>query len=576
MSELANLSADEVRRRVMRIRDDAAFCREALNIRNEQGQKVPLELQPAQLKLLRLERKCERLGKPLWFIYLKARQVRASTAVAKTIWRRIAFWPGQTGMCVGDTYRSAKSLWGYYHQFDDSYRAFEGLMKLRTLRSIEPTQTTAGFIKWEQDSELETASANSVTAGRSKPIRHLQLSEYAFYRDAATLMTGIMASIPKDLYTTLAIESTPNGVGNPYYDEWMRAIEGKSELEAIFFGWHEEPKYTRVLPCDPAEFQRSLTDEEWAEKQKYSLNLEQLCWRRYAINTLCEGSMDRFHQEYPGCPEEAFLASGRPFFDMGAVGRMARQEPVDTGDLAEIHVGPQRRWTVRHNENGRLRLFRHPQAGHYYCIGADIGNGRQTNDDGRNLKPDWSAAQILDVDTAEEVALFEQEDAIPDDFAATVASLGEWYNEAFLTPERNSFGEVVVLWLMRNNYPLDKVYATGRVPGDKRPPEYHQLGYLTNRVTRPALIGQLQGAVAAGSIIVHDPHTIHQLRTFVWLNGKPQAQPGSKDDLVLSLALAWEGLRFAPRAETQWQVRRAHASYGTQYGKSEKKGPEYE
>ncbi len=59
---------------------------------------------------------------------------------------------------------------------------------------------------------------------------------------------------------------------------------------------------------------------ELAERAKYSLTLEQLYWRRWAIDSKCEGSADLFRQEYPGCPEEAFLGSGRPRFSHEALG----------------------------------------------------------------------------------------------------------------------------------------------------------------------------------------------------------------------------------------------------------------
>ena len=37
--------------------------------------------------------------------------------------------------------------------------------------------------------------------------------------------------------------------------------------------------------------------------------------RRWCLKNNCRGNVDIFRQEYPSCPEEAFLMSGRPVFD---------------------------------------------------------------------------------------------------------------------------------------------------------------------------------------------------------------------------------------------------------------------
>ena len=570
------LTPDEVRRRVDRLRDHASFCRESLTIRNEQGGTVPLELAPGQLKFRKLVEKCSALGKPLRAAILKCRQGRLSSGVASELFRRVAFWPGQQALVSANDYGAAANIWGYYDQFDKSYRRFEDVAKLQRIRSSRPTKTTPGYIKWAQDSLIQTGSANSVHSGRSYSWRHLHLSEYAFYGDAGAYMTGLMPSMPDDLNTSIVVESTANGVGDPFYDLIMATLEGRNQYEFMFFGWWEEPKYTLAVP-DPARFKQTLTDDELDLQQKYKLSYEQIAWRRFAISDKCQGSLDRFKQEYPSCAEEAFLTSGRPYFDQGGISRMPRQDPVEIGDLLEVQVGPQKRLTVAHNDKGSLRIWRRPIVGHYYCIGGDVANGRDASDRrGSTSDPDYSVAFALDVDTGEQVAVFEKQSCIPDDFGAYMASLGYWYNRAFLVPERNSFGAAVVLWLMRNKYPLEAIYATGRVPGDRRPPEYHQLGYLTNNVTRPALLGQFQGAVVTGTVLVHDPRTLQQLRTFVWLNGKPQGQTGCHDDLVIGGALAYEGLKFAPRAETENRKSGKRAGAGTAFGGSQKKGPEYD
>lgn len=60
----------------------------------------------------------------------------------------------------------------------------------------------------------------------------------------------------------------------------------------------------------------------------------------------------------------------------------------------------------------------------------------------------------------------------------------------------------------------------------------------TNSATRPAMLQELQDFVNKLTLSIYDPWTIEELLSFVTLNGKPQAAPGSQDDLVMALAIA--------------------------------------
>jgi hypothetical protein len=50
--------------------------------------------------------------------------------------------------------------------------------------------------------------------------------------------------------------------------------------------------------------------------------LEQLHWRRWVIRNNFAGDLDRFHQEFPSTPLEAFMTTGRHVFNVGYVRRM--------------------------------------------------------------------------------------------------------------------------------------------------------------------------------------------------------------------------------------------------------------
>lgn len=550
---LQSIPESDLERLVAAIRDHAAFCEHALQIRDKTGQTVPLVLTPAQRKLADAVDRQERAGQPVRIVVLKARQVHMSVGACSLIFRRTAFLPGQQTMIFGDLYKSAKNLWGYCYQFDQSYRPYLGLKKL----ALAGKQTHRR-LDWEQDSWLEVQSADSVTTGRSYSLRHLLLSEYAFYRDAGTLMTGLMQTVPDDADTTIIVESTANGLGNPFHQLWERASDAnsKSGWLPVFFAWWEHPEYSRALDEPMAYFERTLTAEEQALRRQFQLTLEQINWRRWAIAAKCEGSLDRFRQEYPSTPEEAFLTSGRPRFCMVSIGRQPRMDHPLAGELERVQAGTREvlQFLPRADGSGALRVWKRPAEGHKYVIGADPSKGRDVGSAQGRTDPDYSCAQVIDADTGEQVAVLRAR-LTPYEFAQYAADLARWYGHAYIVPESNELG--FIEGLLQTRYPMDRIYRRQREADDRRTPRLEELGWLTTTASKPQLISILDRALREFSVVVHDPVTLSELRTFVYKpNGRQEAQDGCHDDCVIALALAMVGLMTMPRlpARDEWRL----------------------
>ena len=67
------------------------------------------------------------------------------------------------------------------------------------------------------------------------------------------------------------------------------------------------------------------------------------------------------------------------------------------------------------------------------------------------------------------------------------------------------------------------------------------LGYNTNAVTRPKLIGDWKVAFDSSQIVIYDEETIKQHRTFITnKRDRPEAAPNTHDDAVISCAGAWQ------------------------------------
>jgi len=64
------------------------------------------------------------------------------------------------------------------------------------------------------------------------------------------------------------------------------------------------------------------------------------------------------------------------------------------------------------------------------------------------------------------------------------------------------------------------------------------LGFTTSTKTRPLIVAKLEEYVRNKLINIHSNRVFHELKTFIWHNGKPQAMRSYNDDLVMSLAIA--------------------------------------
>lgn len=526
--------------------DHRQLCANSLTIRKKSGETVPLLLTGPQQRVVDKVKSIRRRNKPVRLVILKGRQEFVSTVAASLIYRECAFLPGQHGLCMGDIYKTSGNLWSYYEQFQSSYRPFAGISQLTPERALKGKR-----ISWAGDSYVDFGTAERDTSGRSFSIRHLHLSEYAFYGDAATLMTGLMQSVPDDPGTTVIVESTANGLGGEFYDLWMRSQDPQEcgDWEFLFLTWLEHPEYTMPLDMPRDVFQRSMTPEEISLHQGFGATFEQLAWRRAKIKNACAGNVDTFHQEYPSYPEEAFLVSGRPVFDAAALARMPIDREPIVGRLKLTEDFPSQRIFLELAEKGELTVFRRPDRQRRYAIGIDTSRGIDRAEGGAGkTDPDYCVANVLDVDTGEQVASLRGRFS-PKHWSEQLIVLGRWYNTAWLVPEANENGLAVIEYLTIG-YPITQLYRRKPLPDQRGSINLNELGWWTDTRTRPQLINTLDTAIREGAVIIRKANTLQECRTFIYKpTGKSEGQAGCHDDEVLALALAVIGMCTAPKAQ---------------------------
>lgn len=92
----------------------------------------------------------------------------------------------------------------------------------------------------------------------------------------------------------------------------------------------------------------------------------------------------------------------------------------------------------------------------------------------------------------------------------------------------NRFGDYRI-YTMKHLDPTGRMVDTGK------------LGFDTNTATRPKMLQELKDAVESQLLHLYHRQTVDEMFSFIISpTGKPEAEKGAHDDLVMSLAIAWQ------------------------------------
>lgn len=522
------------KRQTLNLRNAGEYIRRYLKIRTKAGKLVPLRLNPPQQKLYDVVAEQVRERRPIRIIILKARQMGFSTLTEAMIFHRTVTREMVQSLIVAHQEDSTANLFTmsrlYYECLPDLIRPMKKASNAQELLFENPTKNPEEK-KREPGlrSRIRCATAGGRGIGRSDTLQNVHLSEFAFWpgRKRVTF-AGIMQAVPDLPETMVIIESTANGF-DEFKDMWDDAVEAwnKGERDGIipvFFAWWEMPEYRRKVSPDFVP-----TAEEEKLKEIYHLDNEQLAWRRWCIKTNCGGDVSLFKQEYPASPDEAFIMSGACVFNSDAVvlqRERVRKLPRKTGRFAYDYDGlhiTKIRWVDAWD--GEISILRDPAAGKPYVIGGDTaGEGS-----------DWFVGQALDNVTGQQAAVLHQEFG-EGEYVRQMYCLGMYYNTALLGVESN-FSTFPNAELQRLGYP--KIYVrehldtyTGKLK--------EAYGFRTDQITRPRIISELVELAAQHLELIEDYETLGEMLTFVKNErGRPQAQEGKHDDMVMALAIAY-------------------------------------
>lgn len=496
-----------------------AYIENYIKIRDKKGNVVPLKLNEPQLKYYNIIRKLYIERKPIRIIILKARQMGFSTETEAIIFKNVVTHHNYNAGIVAHKEDSTTNL------FNMSKRMLEYLPE-----DIKPEQKKSNakelvFNNSEGtglDSKIKCMTAGGKGIGRSDTFTALHLSELAFWEgNKKETMTGLLQAVPNTPESMIIIESTANGY--EYFKEmWDRAVAGKSDFYPLFIGWNKLKEYS--MPYTGFK----LTKEEVDLQEQYNLTLEQLTWRRWCIENNCSGDINQFKQEYPICPEEAFLSTGNCYFNKeNIINRINNvPNPIIRGKFNCFYDGIRiRNQKFLEQEDGEIQIYEYPENRVPYVIGGDTaGEGS-----------DYFTAHVINNITGKQVAVLKQQHN-EIEYVKQVYCLGMFYNKALIGLE-NNFSTYPTQKLTELNYPNQYVRKKEDVYNTKYEKSF---GFRTTSITRPYILANLQEIVHDSIEVINDKDTLREMLTFI-INekGRMEAEQGYHDDLVMALAITY-------------------------------------
>jgi hypothetical protein len=455
-----------------------------LKVRNKSGKLVSLKANEVQRKYVE---KCSGRN-----IVLKARQLGMTTWVAASYFLKTITHPGTLTVQVAHDQDSAEGIFRIVHRFLENLP--EGL-RSSALATSRANVRQLVFPRIDCEYRVETAA--DPNAGRGLTIQNLHCSEVARWpRNGVEVLAALKAAVAPD--GEVVLESTPNGAGGVFYEEWQRAED--TGYTRHFFPWWMEGRYARK-----GAIRLSLTEEEEELVRQYGLTREQIAFRR-EIRANFRGLAK---QEYAEDAASCFLESGECVFELEAIARRIAELPNP----------------ISRRENGRIVVWLPPKMGCEYILGVDAAGG---GTDG-----DFACAEVIERRTGLQCAELHGHFS-PQELAMRAARLGREYNDALVAVERNNHGHAVLAHLTTScEYP--NLYKHGG-----------QLGWLTSAATRPPMIENFGAILAARPELFSSERLLTECRTFVRnAGGTPAAVSGAHDDCVMAMAIA-----LAVRAST--------------------------
>lgn len=375
--------------------------------------------------------------------------------------------------------------------------------------------------KYDNVNELYFDHQNSsfyvATEIRGDTVNDLHFAEAAHTINFEQKLAASSESVP--LGGMICMESTANGMGEPFQRLFSASEQGDTAWKPFFYGWNMG-EHNRI-PFNGQE----PTEEEQMLVQEFQLDNEQLSWMRWKRKEMKNEKL--FKQEHPIRPEEAFISTGGNRFDLDILKEISATlpDPIPRQQLVQHEVF--RSWPYAEH----LSVWDTPKPGKKYVMGTDCAQGSQSGD--------WSVTCVIDPESGKQVA--ELRGQIPvERFTDLSIALGKAYNTALWAIEADmGYGHTAIMRAKETYSNLFRRNANDGASVSER--KIKKYGWSTNGRTKPAMITGLNEAFNERLLQVGSKVLINECMTYKEdEDGGMNAASGCHDDTVIAAAIAWE------------------------------------
>ena len=405
-------------------------------------------------------------------------------------------------------------------------------------------------------------------AAYSKSLYGAHLAEVARYRNSNSITEGIFGSLVNHRHSIGIMESTARGRHSTWHRICRASEKGTLKWDFVFMEWFREPGYSVVVPSN---FTRTTEEEAIVKKVDEELGFKlqdtQLAWRRDKMEEFeaIDGDPEKFHQEFPLTPAEAFLASGRCAFSKKRLNDMITHfcRPAKwTGEvwLDENNLTPK----LSPQPEGKFQIWEFPKGNETYYVAADPSMGIDGGD------PACVQVYIIPSDINRPLRQVARWHGLapPTLFARIVAAIGYLYNIAECAPECNTITTVASDLVKVLMYP--KWYRWMRE--DKAKNAYSNwIGWQTTFRNKNELISRYREALDQWTVLIRCEDDIDEMFDFVEEEEGSQrysARAGGHDDAVMTLMIGYYcATQLRPR--TASDIEEKAAPEGLDYNNTE-------
>lgn len=556
------------------------------------GRLVKFRLNRPQRQLVSMFEDMRKAGMPIRLVLLKARQWGGSTATQIYMaWLQLVLTYGHNSAIVAHQKKASygvrnmlKRLIEHYpvrlvHEMGDAYKPGEPI--------ITGTPSPNVISIKARECEVEVGSAENPDSERSANTYLVHLTEVAFWKstenkEPGDIVRSVCSGVLLQPLTLIVYESTANGTGNFFQEEYDAAKNGESNFRALFIAWWQIEMYS--LPFKDEDERADFAI--WLYKNRNNANVPdnrhepgKYLWRLWQLGATLEAihwyvvKRSEYHShagmaaEFPSDDIEAFVNSGKRIFDIYLVDKFkeACRPPLAVGDVAGRGLkGADALLDLKFSEDnqGLLWVWQYPETYpdervmYRYLVTVDIG--------GRSDDADWSVISVID-------RYDMMEGGLPsvvaqwyghidhDRLAWKAAQIAAWYDDALLVIESNTLEtkdknryvdgdqSSFILNELKEVYP--NLYAR-RSTGTDSVAEGAEVkyGFHTNVKTKGDIISLLIEVIRDHLYIERDKRCLDEYLTYEEHDGSFDAIEGKHDDLLMTRAIGlWVCYKEMPR-----------------------------